>query len=908
MRKITFLFTLLILSVTVQGQFYNFDNVSTGQSGILPNGWTCNPSFGYRWASQIGSTTVLNTGPQNDHTTGMGTYMFTNTQSGLATDVANLESPNINLASYTNPGLSFWYHKTGFQMGDMYIDVFSNNAWINGVDSVMGVTQWSATEPWKRKLVNLNAYSGIIKVRFRGIKGNAGANSNGHMAIDDVGIIEMPAFDGELIQSRSVNRFYSIPTSQVTAFNFLSVAKNAGTASASNFLCTTEIAPAYNSSSTAITSAAGNVSNHTTSTGFTPTATGVYNAKTYVSSSATDTVNQNDTLLYQFEISDSIMARERGNFVGGIGFTGATGYFGQMFELTNTDTLTSIQVNLRTPTIGDSIKFYIFGYANGVPTTIIDSSDIFVITSNLAAWYTVNFTCDLELTPGQYFVAARQMNTNNLSFAFSIEYYEPSTLFYSLDAVSWIPFENAGFRVTLGMRLVFGDAQGGAFTFSNGDLGNDTTYCPFSGFSMVLDAYEFGANYSWNTNATSQTITVTDSGTYIVTVSKCGISVSDTLVVSALPYALVNLGNDTAYCPSDSLSFSYNFNTPGASYSWNNGDTSGIRTINQGGFYWIQSVLGQCVMRDTIVLTELPELTPLSLGNDTAYCVGQSFLYTFDATNTVGASYTWNDNSTSPTLFVNGPGTYSVTVSLSGPCPGTLVDSVTVIEAPRPTINLNDTFFCIPGEPLILNPSPGNATYNWSNGSTDSVVTINTPGLYALTVTSIFNCTSNKSAQITSRTGITVNLGPDLTDTEPVTLDAGPGYNSYLWITNETTQTITAGSSGTYWVKVGNNESCFASDTVEVMLYLGIGEKQDLGFVLYPNPSNGIIHLSNAGKSGLVTIQLFDLNGRIVFEEKTLIEKGANYSRDFSNLTTGTYVFRITQEDAVVNHKWILQR
>jgi surface-anchored protein len=48
-------------------------------------------------------------------------------------------------------------------------------------------------------------------------------------------------------------------------------------------------------------------------------------------------------------------------------------------------------------------------------------------------------------------------------------------------------------------------------------LGNDTTLCP--GDVLTLDAQNAGANYNWNTGANSQSIVVSDAGTYAVTVT-----------------------------------------------------------------------------------------------------------------------------------------------------------------------------------------------------------------------------------------------------------------------------------------------------------------------------------------------------------------------------------------------------
>ena len=53
-----------------------------------------------------------------------------------------------------------------------------------------------------------------------------------------------------------------------------------------------------------------------------------------------------------------------------------------------------------------------------------------------------------------------------------------------------------------------------------------------------------------------------------------------------------------------------------------------------------------------------------------------------------------------------------------------------------------------------------------------------------------------------------IDLGEDVTTCEEsVTLDAGEGYNSYLWSTGENTQTIEVSESGNYIVEVENNST-----------------------------------------------------------------------------------------------------
>ena len=62
----------------------------------------------------------------------------------------------------------------------------------------------------------------------------------------------------------------------------------------------------------------------------------------------------------------------------------------------------------------------------------------------------------------------------------------------------------------------------------------------------------------------------------------------------------------------------------------------------------------------------------------------------------------------------------------------------------------------------------------------------------------------------------TINLGNDTSfcDGGNFLLDAGSGYSTYLWSTNQSTQTILATTAGTYWVDATNASACTGSDTI----------------------------------------------------------------------------------------------
>ncbi|MCX6282484.1 MAG: hypothetical protein NTU51_11040 [Bacteroidetes bacterium] len=64
-----------------------------------------------------------------------------------------------------------------------------------------------------------------------------------------------------------------------------------------------------------------------------------------------------------------------------------------------------------------------------------------------------------------------------------------------------------------------------------------------------------------------------------------------------------------------------------------------------------------------------------------------------------------------------------------------------------------------------------------------------------------------------------LNLGPDVAVCQgnSATFDAGSGWSTYLWNTGATTQTITTGTAGQYWVKA-TNAQCIAYDTINLIV------------------------------------------------------------------------------------------
>ena len=129
-------------------------------------------------------------------------------------------------------------------------------------------------------------------------------------------------------------------------------------------------------------------------------------------------------------------------------------------------------------------------------------------------------------------------------------------------------------------------------------LGADTTLCP--GDVLTLDAQNAGANYIWNNGATSQSILVSDAGTYAVVVTAQSCVAADTINVSITQN--IEFNETVSLCGSPG-GIVLDAGNPGASYLWSTGETSQTISIQQAGSYWVSINAAPCILSDTIEVT-----------------------------------------------------------------------------------------------------------------------------------------------------------------------------------------------------------------------------------------------------------------------------------------------------------------
>ena len=254
------------------------------------------------------------------------------------------------------------------------------------------------------------------------------------------------------------------------------------------------------------------------------------------------------------------------------------------------------------------------------------------------------------------------------------------------------------------------------------------------GNSPLLLSPTFNPNHqiAWSNGSIAPALEVSQSGTYSFTVTNVyGCEYKDTAIVRFKEIPHFELVADTTLCEGNILSIGLN-PQPGVNYLWNNGVSSSMNQISTSGLYWLELEQSGCRFRDSINVQFV--LAPeLSLGVDTTLCVGQSMI--LEQPDIQGFSPIWQDGSTGASYQVTVPGTYVLHLQ-NGGC--VLSDTVTVAYADSPQILAPFSFPICPGEEIQIKPSlqasslPVN--YLWSNGSTDSTLTISNPGVYRVRV------------------------------------------------------------------------------------------------------------------------------------------------------------------------------
>jgi hypothetical protein len=386
---------------------------------------------------------------------------------------------------------------------------------------------------------------------------------------------------------------------------------------------------------------------------------------------------------------------------------------------------------------------------------------------------------------------------------------------------------------------------------------------------------------------TGDTITASLAGDYRVFVSNTAFACADTTVavtITVNPLPVVSAGSDQSVCAGTSVTLS---GSGALAYTWDNGvnDAQAFTADTTTTYTVTGTDANGCTNTDDVLVT-INNLPAVSAGSDQAVCAGETVTLTASGAQT----YAWDNNVTNGVAFV--PDTtqlYVVTGTDTNNCQMTDTIAVTVNDLPAVTAG-NDIDVC-EGSSVTLGGS-GADTYQWNNGVANGIAFIPAgTQTYTLTGTDTNGCEANDEVTVTVMPVPVFDIGPDTTTCAnygPVVLDAGAGFDAYLWNNNAVTQTISVSASGTYGVTVTGANGCTRSDAIVVTVdpCLGI-EEQAIEMKLFPNPTSDLVTVQSTA-AGPITVRVMTVSGEELFS-------GSNAVIDLSGLPSGTYVIQVTQ-------------
>jgi len=369
------------------------------------------------------------------------------------------------------------------------------------------------------------------------------------------------------------------------------------------------------------------------------------------------------------------------------------------------------------------------------------------------------------------------------------------------------------------------------------------------------------------------------------------------------------------YTSNGSVSIAPDHGCEPLSYAWspNAGNGPDLNGLPPGNFVFTITDGSGRQITDTVTVPEAP-VPALSLAAQDIACgttVGGT-LTTSVSGGTAPLGYGWlPELPDQPQHTGLGPGLYALTVTDANGCQDSASASLALLG--NLVLSVGGTPISCHGETdaaLTAQPANGAAPFNWNwqgwpgNAPTASPLG---PGLYAVTVTDAFGCTSAfmyNPVTEPAPLSLTVDSSPQTQSAPPngaavvTTSSGGTQPYGYLWDMGQMGHALGGLTAGTYTVTMMDARGCTA--TAEVLVELLVStppSPQGEGLGVGPNPATNWVQAilpesqsrqsGYGGQAGAWQLVLSDASGRAV---RSLDCAGSDCVLDLIGLASGPYV------------------
>jgi gliding motility-associated-like protein len=372
---------------------------------------------------------------------------------------------------------------------------------------------------------------------------------------------------------------------------------------------------------------------------------------------------------------------------------------------------------------------------------------------------------------------------------------------------------------------------------------NPITFC--YGNNVILTS-SAASGYFWSNAYNTQSITVTLSGTYnlsIIDGNGCPSPPSADVIVTVnqLPQSpVITAVGPTTFCAGQSVTLQSN---QAIGNLWSTGSTADNINVTTSGNYSVSytdannctSLASNPVMVTAMALAPTPTI---STNGPTTFCADDSLILTCSQAQT----YLWSTGDTTASISVNTGGNYSVTVTdVCNPTNPTATILITVNPNPIAAFSAPVLVDCLPSSIEFTNNSVGINASIWSFGDggnsneTNPVNMYQFPGLYDinLTVFDTNGCSNSKTIkeliQIYPSAEINYTISPQVTslmNSNVVFQNITPNCASQVWdlgtlgTSNTAIYKYTFEDVGTYYVglSVITEDGCVEEITDSVIV------------------------------------------------------------------------------------------
>lgn len=370
-------------------------------------------------------------------------------------------------------------------------------------------------------------------------------------------------------------------------------------------------------------------------------------------------------------------------------------------------------------------------------------------------------------------------------------------------------------------------------------IGNDTVIC--SGDTLKVASPDTFVSYLWNNTSQKMSTNYLKTGDVILTVVDSNTCTGiDSLSYSVYALPAIDLGSNVKVCPGDSAFLGSNL--PDISYLWSTGETTDSIVVKTKGNYILTVVDGNtCSASDTVNFNFNTTDFELDLSTNS---IGNSGVNFINETENIGDySFKWlfGDGKSSilphPSHTYLANGTFDITliaISSSSGCSDTVIfeDWVTIGNLENcdhsAIISTKDSSKHCIGDSVLINAvadSNLTSTFNWIkdgeeiSNETDRAIYAKSSGVYEIMMRYNDCITYSNSVSLSFSDSIPsipiITSNGSLTNCSgSVVLSTDTNYSTYLWSDNNSTNSTTISSAGTYSVTVTNSESCTASNSI----------------------------------------------------------------------------------------------